>query len=155
MYVSKLCACNLFQAHSVPRTLETVIKYSVHLTLFGKLHVFLYVKVFVMCISGYVNYWAMPNAESTSRVAPRVYNVFLSRQHKKMSNTCAYCYLLEWIENNLLNLMNLSWIEFFVKPALSDEFRVIRVNKSPEITLSVKLTFGFHAIRTRKYPRKW
>ena len=38
---------------------------------------------------------AMPNAELTSRVAPRVYKFFLSRQHKKTSNTCAYCYLLE------------------------------------------------------------
>ena len=31
---------------------------------------------------------AMPNAESTSRVSPRVYKFFLSKQHKKMSNTC-------------------------------------------------------------------
>ena len=40
---------------------------------------------------------AMPNAESTSRDAPGVYKIFLSKKHKKMSNTCAFCYL--W--NNL------------------------------------------------------
>ena len=39
-----------------------------------------YVSLLVTCFER-----AMPNAESTSRVSPRVYKFFLSKQHKKMS----------------------------------------------------------------------
>ena len=44
--------------------------------------------IFASCVCHTVFPRAMPNAESTSRVSPRVYKFFLSKQHKKMSNTC-------------------------------------------------------------------
>ena len=53
------------------------------------------VQTAVTTLVDYTQSGAMPNAELTSRVAPRVYKFFLSKQHKKTSNTCAYCYLLE------------------------------------------------------------